>query len=74
VYGEHINRIVTEDTPRWRHVSPRARMKKARYDQLPFDESFAAFALQRIELLGLLRSIARTTWQRVALVRVADRE
>ncbi len=54
VYGEQIGRILDEDQPRWRHVSPRAGMKKARYDQLPFAESFAAFAQQRADLVALL--------------------
>ena len=70
VYGEHIIRIMNEDTPSWRHVSPRARMKKARYDQLPFADSFAAFAQQRTDLVALLESIAPEAWQRIALVRV----
>jgi uncharacterized damage-inducible protein DinB len=74
VYGEHISRIIHEDQPRWRHVSPRARMKKARYDQLPFAESFAAFARQRTDLLALLESIGPEAWQRMALVRVGERE
>lgn len=74
VYGEHITRIIHEDQPRWRHVSPRARMKKARYDQLPFAESFGAFARQRTDLLALLGSITPEAWQRFALVRVGDRE
>ena len=74
VFGEHITRIVNEDTPRWRHVSPRARMKKARYDQLPFAESFAAFARQRSDLLALLGGIAPESWQRIALIRVGERE
>ncbi len=74
VYGEQISRIVNEDSPRWRHVSPRARMKKARYDRLPFDESLAAFTRQRTDLLALLGSIPPEAWQRVALVRVGERE
>ena len=74
VYGEHITRILNEDRPRWRHVSPRARMKTARYDQLTFAESFAAFQRQRADLLALLGSIAPAAWRRTALVRVADRE
>jgi len=73
VYDEHIRRIIREDEPRWRHVSPRARMKKARYDQLPFAESFAAFSRQRTELLALLGSIAPDAWQRFALVRVPSK-
>jgi hypothetical protein len=68
VHGEHIRRILDEDQPRWRHVSPRARMKKARYDQLPFAESFAAFAQQRAELVALLEDVEPGAWERVALV------
>ena len=74
VYGEHINRILNEDAPRWRHVSPRARMKKARYDELTFAESFAAFAEQRTALLALLENIAPEAWQRIAIVRVPHKE
>ena len=70
VYGEHITRILNEDAPRWRHVSPRARMKKARYDEVPFAESSAAFAEQRGDLLALLESVAPDAWQRIAIVRV----
>jgi DinB superfamily len=74
VYGEHIARILDEETPRWRHVSPRARMKKARYDELPFAESFAAFARQRRDLVALLESLGPEAWQRAALVRDGERE
>lgn len=74
VYGEHISRILKEDEPSWRHVSPRARMKKARYDQLPFAESLAAFARQRTDLLTALESIPPEAWERIALVRVDQRE
>jgi hypothetical protein len=74
VYGEDITRIMNEDQPCWRHVSPRARMKKARYDQLPFAESFAAFARQRTDLLAMLGSVAPEAWQRIALVRVRESE
>jgi DinB superfamily len=70
VYGEHITRILNEGQPRWSHVSPRARMKKARYDELPFAESSAAFAQQRTELLAVLGSIAPEAWKRVAIVKV----
>jgi hypothetical protein len=74
VYGEHVSRILNEETPRWRHVSPRARMKKARYDQVPFAESFAAFARQRADLLAVLEGLAPEAWQRLALVNVPHRE
>jgi hypothetical protein len=70
VHGEHITRILDEDAPRWRHVSPRARMKKSRYDELPFAESLAAFAQQRTDLVARLKRIDPDAWQRVALVYV----
>lgn len=74
VYGEHIARILEEDEPRWRHVSPRARMKKVRYDLLEFGESAAAFRTQRIELVARLRALPEEAWERAGLVRVAHRE
>lgn len=49
-------------------------MKKSRYDQLPFAESFTAFEQQRTDLLALLRSIAPEAWERAAQVRTGDRE
>ena len=68
VHGEHLARILDEDEPRWRHVSPRARMKKTRYYELPFAESCAAFAQQRAELVARLEGVALEAWQRAALV------
>ncbi len=74
VYGEHALRILNEDLPAWRHVSPRARMKKARYDQIPFAESLSAFQRQRADLTTLLDGLAPEAWQRVALVQVDAKE
>ena len=74
VYGEHIARILDEDTPAWRHVSPRARMKKSRYDLAPFAQSFAAFSAQREELVSRLRDLPPGAWGRAALVRGDGRE
>ena len=74
VYGEHIARILNEDAPRWRHVSPRARMKKARYDHLSSAESFAPFTRQRGGVIALLRSLAPPEWERFAIVRTPERE
>jgi hypothetical protein len=74
VYGEHILCILNEETPRWRHVSPRARMKKSRYDQIPFAVSFAAFREQRATLLSLLQGAPPEAWERSALIRVRERE
>jgi hypothetical protein len=69
-YGEHVARILDEDKPRWRHVSPRARMKKVHYNELPFAESFAAFKQQRADLIALLKKLPPKAWERLALVHV----
>lgn len=74
VYGEHIARILDEHEPRWRHVSPRARMKKTRYDQLSFADSLAAFKEQRAQLVSRLEGLTPGAWERAALVRVAHRD
>jgi hypothetical protein len=74
VYGEHIERILAEEAPSWRHVSPRARMKKARYDQVPFADSLAAFTQQRAGLVAMLEGLPANAWQRFAIVRADKRE
>ncbi|MGE3073133.1 MAG: DinB family protein [Dehalococcoidia bacterium] len=74
VYGEHIARILDEDTPSWRHVSPRARMKKVQYNQIPFAESLAAFERQRSALVTRLDALPIAAWKRFAIVRVEKRE
>jgi len=71
VHGEHIERILGEDEPHWRHVSPRARMKKTNYRELPFAESLAAFAGQRAALAERLSRLDPGAWQRVAVIKVA---
>jgi hypothetical protein len=69
---DHVQRILNEDEPHWRHVSPRARMKKksSRYDLLPFAESFTAFQHQREALVAQLSAIPATAWQRFGVINV----
>jgi hypothetical protein len=67
--SERMARILDEDTPRWRHASPRARMKKVNYNQLPFAESFATFKQQRADLIARLEKLPEA-WERHALVYV----
>lgn len=74
VYGEHIDRILNEDRPTWRHVSPRARMKKSRYDEQPFAESFAAFATQRAALVSRLGALPPEAWMRTAIVKTGAKQ
>jgi hypothetical protein len=49
------------------------RAKKARYDQLPFAESFAAFSQQRNDLVARLGGLPPEAWQRFAIVNVPHR-
>ena len=50
VWGESIRKILTQDQPGFRYVSPRGWIKKTNYLQLEFQASFLAFHTQREEL------------------------
>jgi len=74
VHDGHVFRILDEDEPRWRHVSPRARMKKVSYNEMPFADSLAAFRPQREALLARLEGLSPSAWDRLALVKVEKKE
>lgn len=74
VHDGHIRRILDEDEPRWRHVSPRARMKKVRYHELPFADSLEALEEQRRALVAELQELPPEAWQRLAIVKVEQKE
>ena len=69
VWGGHIERILGEDRPTWRRVSPRAWLRKTDYAAWPFPASFEAYAAQRADLLAVLEPLAPEAWERVAVVR-----
>ena len=58
VLGGSILRILREDTPSWRRLSPRAWMRKTDYPTWAFEPAFAAFTAQRTELLDRPRPTA----------------
>lgn len=66
--------MLNEETPKFRHLSPRTWMRKTNYDQLPFHESFATFCQERQELLELLQNLPFEDWSRSALVIQGDKE
>ena len=68
VLGGSILRILREDTPAWRRLSPRAWMRKADYLTWAFEPAFAAFSQQRAELLTVLDPLEPDAWERVARV------
>ena len=68
VLGGNILRIISEDTPRWRRVSPRAWMRKTDYPEWEFAPAFAVFTEQRADLLTVLEPLPSDGWERVAMV------
>src|SRR5215469_15435967 len=52
VWGGTIMKILTQDNPTFRHVSPRTWIRKTNYLDLDFKVSFLAFRKQREDLLN----------------------
>lgn len=68
VLGGNILRIVAEDHPAWKRLSPRAWMRKTDYPSWPFEASFTAYRRQRDELLAVLEPLPAGAWDRTATV------
>ena len=68
LWGRYIQRILDEDQPAIRAVSPRRFLKQTDYPDLEFQPSFDAFIRQRTDLLDLLTALPPRDWQRVAMV------
>jgi hypothetical protein len=69
VLGGNTLRILREDTPTWKGMSPRAWMKKTDYQEWAFEPAFEAFKKQRAELLGVLEEpLLPQDWARTAKV------
>lgn len=68
VLGGNVLRILAEDTPTWKGMSPRAWLMKTDYPEWEFAPAFAAFATQRAELLAVLEPLPPEGWERIALV------
>jgi hypothetical protein len=68
VLGGHMLRIVAEDRPTWRRLSPRTWLRKTDYPQWAFEPSFEAFRAQRADLLAVLTPLPAEAWQRIAIV------
>jgi hypothetical protein len=68
VWGGCIVKMVTQDKPTLRVVSPRTWIRKTNYLDLEFLPSLQVFATQRAELLAVLRSLAPEGWSRAATV------
>jgi len=68
VLGGSILRIVREDAPSWRRLSPRAWIRKTDYPTWAFQPALAAFSAQRSELLEVIEPLPPEVWARTARV------
>ncbi len=73
VWGGCIERILREERPAWRRVSPRSWKMLASYRAMGFEESFEAYRVQREALVAVLQGLAPGDWERVALVNEGSR-
>src|SRR5262245_17154058 len=71
VLGRNITRIVREERPAWRRMSPREWQRKSGYNGSDFGPAFEAFGTGREELLSVLNPMRPGDWERVAVVTVA---
>lgn len=66
VWGGHIDRMLTEDHPTIRHVSPRSWIRKTDYLQQSFRDSLRVFSRQRATLIETLTRLDTKGWSRGA--------
>jgi len=69
VWGDCMMRIITEDTPSFRGISPRTWIRKTDYPELEFNVSFPTFVAQRAKLLATLEPLPPLGWSRKAMVK-----
>ena len=68
VLGGSILRILAEDGPAWKRLSPRAWIRKTDYLHWEFEPAFEAFRKQRADLLAVLEPLPHERWKRIAMV------
>ena len=73
VWGDCMRRIIDQDVPTIRHISPRSWIKLSDYRNQDFQTSFRAFAAQRAELLKFLEPLAPKAWSRTATVKASGK-
>ncbi len=66
IWGKSILRMIAEDHPTIRYVSPRGWMTKSGHSGQDFAANLRAFTAQRDELLGVLSKLAAEEWSRGA--------
>jgi hypothetical protein len=66
VWGRSIDRMLMEDDPTIRYVSPRGWIKKTAYLRQSFDENLVKFSEHRAMLITRLRALPASGWTRSA--------
>ena len=66
VWGGSIAKMIEQDHPTSRYVSPRTYIRKTSYATLPFRQSLAAFRAQRDDLVRTLTALDLAGWARGA--------
>jgi DinB family protein len=66
VWGRSIERMLAEDHPTIRYVSPRGWIKKTDYRQQKFQDSLSAFGQDRVKLVKTLGELDAIGWSRGA--------
>lgn len=73
VWGGYIQRIVTEDRPTLRIISPRNYIRRTNYLELDFAPSLEVFTNDRTDLMALLKSLPANAWLRTCIATGAGR-
>ena len=66
MWGHSIERMLTEDHPTIRYVSPRGWIKRTGYLQQSFRESLGDFSQRRVKLIKALSELDPLDWSRRA--------
>ncbi|MBK6422846.1 MAG: DinB family protein [Gemmatimonadetes bacterium] len=66
VWGRSIDRMITEDQPTIRYISPRGWIKRTNYLEQSFRDSLRAFSEARVGFVDRLSSLEPAAWSRGA--------
>jgi hypothetical protein len=64
VWGDTILNMLSKDNPTQAYKSPRAFMKKSKYQNQEFDVALEAYTLERKKLIDVLTELAAAGWSR----------
>ena len=74
VLGGNMLRILREDHPAWKGISPRTWQKQTDYFEWRFGPAFDVFRVQRRELLEVLEPLPPEAWERTATLTVPPKK